>query len=81
MNRFGELELRCDRDQENLQAFVVHVLDTYARGQMGRDAAVACLVHVVNSLDEGNLEEVRAWIERGRALLAADAHLLLDQSE
>lgn len=81
MNRFGEMELRGDRDQENLRAFVGHVLDMFAHDQLSRDAAVAGLVHVVNSLDEGNLEEVRAWIERGRVLLANEAQQVVDLSK
>ena len=62
-----------NRDHENKDAFLGHVLEAYKAGDITKERAVGSLAHVMTALEKGNYDEARSWFEQGRAHLA-DAH-------
>lgn len=62
------------RDHQNMDAFLGHVLDGYKTGQITKDAAVGALAHVMAALDLDNYAEARSWFEEGRKFLAEEPY-------
>ncbi|GGM25240.1 hypothetical protein ACFQDN_21805 [Pseudomonas asuensis] len=60
------------RDHQNMDAFLGHVLDGYKTGEITKDAALGALAHVMTALDLGNYTEARSWFEEGRKLLSKE---------
>lgn len=58
-----------ERDHDNMDTFLGHVLDDYKRGELTKEQAVSGLAHVMAALDKGNTGEVRVWLEQGRKLI------------
>lgn len=58
-----------NRDHENMDAFLGHVLDDYKAGELTKDEAIAGLAHVMAALDIGNYAEAVSWFEQGRKLI------------
>ncbi|GAB0079377.1 hypothetical protein [Pseudomonas sp. PS02290] len=59
-----------DRDHENMDAFLGHVLEAYKSGETTKDRAVGSLAHVMTALEKGNYDEARSWFQQGRKHLA-----------
>jgi len=62
------------RDHQNMDAFLGHVLDGYKTGQITKEAAVGALAHVMAALDLDNYAEARSWFEEGRKYLAEEPY-------
>ena len=60
------MALLTERDHLNLGAFLDRVLDAFETRRMTKSTARGTIAHVVAALDDGNIDEVRAWIEEGR---------------
>ena len=59
-----------NRDHDNMDAFLGHVLDAYKSGGVTKERAVGSLAHVMTALEKGNYDEARSWFEQGRKHLA-----------
>ncbi|TPG88266.1 hypothetical protein EAH72_33460 [Pseudomonas caspiana] len=59
-----------DRDHENMDAFLGHVLDAYKAGDITKERAIGSLAHVMTALEKGNYDEARSWFKQGRKHLA-----------
>lgn len=57
-------------DHDHLGAFLDTVLRRNAAGEMSAGVAKNVLLTVMSALDRGDLQEVRRWIEEGRAATA-----------
>lgn len=55
-----------EKDHNNLDVFLGHVLDAHAAGTLSRPSAIGTLAQVVAALDKRNYGEVRAWLQRSR---------------
>lgn len=55
-----------NRDHENMDAFLGHVLDSYKTGDITKERAVGGLAHVMTALEMGNYDEARSWFTQGR---------------
>lgn len=55
-----------DRDHENMDAFLGHVLDAFKAGTITKERAVGLIAHPITALDTRNYDEVRSWFEQGR---------------
>lgn len=58
-----------NKDHDNMDAFLGHVLDDYKAGVLDKTKAVEGLAHVMGALDLDNYDEVRVWFEQGRKLI------------
>lgn len=58
-----------ERDHDNMDAFLSHVLDDYKSGTLTKEQAVSGLAHVMAALDKNNTGEVRVWLEQGHKLI------------
>ena len=58
-----------DKDHENMDAFLGHVLDAYKSGEITKEKAVGGVAHVIAAVDKGNYDEARQWLEQGRKFL------------
>ena len=58
-----------EKDHNNLDAFLGHVLDDYKAGEISRQDALSGLTHVFAALDHDNYGEVRGWLEQGRKFI------------
>jgi len=61
-----------DRDHQNMDAFLGHVLEDFKSGVISKDRAVGALAHVMAALDLDNYEEARSWFEQGRKFIHDD---------
>jgi hypothetical protein len=58
-----------NRDHNNMDAFLGHVLDDYKAGEITKEEAAGGLAHVMAALDIGNYSEAQNWFEQGRKLI------------
>lgn len=58
-----------DRDHDNLDDFLGHVLDYYKAGVITKEQVVSGLAHTITAIDIGNQSEARQWLEQGRKLI------------
>ncbi len=58
-----------NKDHDDMDAFLVAVLDDYKSGDIKRSAAVSALAHVFGALDKRNYGEVRSWFQQGRKFI------------
>lgn len=58
-----------ERDHQNMDAFLGHVLDDYKSGEITKDEAIGGLAHVMAALDRDNYGEARNWFEQGRKFI------------
>lgn len=61
--------LLADADHQLLGSFLAHVLQAFRAGQADLAHAAATLAHLIAAVDEGNLGEMRAWLNRDRDAL------------
>jgi len=64
-----ESPVLTDKDHENMDAFLGHVLDDFKNGEITRDQAIGGLAHVMAALDLDNYGEVISWFEQGRKFI------------
>lgn len=57
------------RDNENIAAFLKHVLDDYKAGAVSKASVVGALSHIIAALDLDNYAEARTWFEQGRKFI------------
>ena len=60
-----------DRDHNNMDAFLGHVLEDFKAGEISKDEAIGALAHVIAAIDQGNYGEAINWFEQGRNLIRA----------
>ncbi len=58
-----------EKDHNNMDAFLGHVLDDYKAGILDKKKAISGLAHVMAALDLDNYDEARAWFEQGRKFI------------
>ncbi|QHE89388.1 hypothetical protein F9K07_29345 (plasmid) [Hydrogenophaga sp. BPS33] len=58
-----------NRDHDNMDAFLSHVLDDYKAGHLSKKDLTLGLAQVISALDCGNVDEARNWFENGRKLI------------
>lgn len=58
-----------EKDIQNMEAFIWHVLDDYKVGVLSKPQAVSGIAHVMAALDQDNYTEVLTWFEQGRKLI------------
>lgn len=62
-----------EKDHQNMDSFLGHVLDDYKKGTISKEQAVSGLAQVMSALDHGNYGEVRSWLEEGRKFVRNEA--------
>ena len=55
-----------EKNHEDMDQFLGHVLDYYKTGQIDKTEAVSTLAHVMAALDQDNYSEAINWFEQGR---------------
>lgn len=58
-----------NRDHDNMDAFLGHVLEAFKAGEITKERAVGSLAHVMTALEKGNHDEARSWFQQGRSFL------------
>ena len=58
-----------NRDHQNMDAFLRHVLEDHKAGDITTDQAVGGLAHVMAALDIDNYGEAVSWFEQGRKFI------------
>lgn len=58
-----------DRDHQNMDAFLGHVLEDFKSGEITKEEAVGGLAHVIAAIDIGNYGEAVTWLEQGRKFI------------
>lgn len=58
-----------NRDHDNMEAFLSHVLDDFKAGDLSKKDLTLGLVQVISAIDCGNVDEARTWFEQGRKLI------------
>ena len=60
-----------ERDHQNMDAFLGHILDDFKSGQVTKQQVIGGLVQMISAIDIGNHGEARNWFEQGRKMVAA----------
>jgi len=58
-----------NRDHQNMDSFLGHVLEDYKSGAITKEQAVSGLAHVMAALDLDNYPEARSWFDQGRKFI------------
>lgn len=58
-----------ERDHQNMDAFLGHVLDDYKAGTITKEQAIGGLAHVMAALDIGNTAEAQSWFAQGQKFI------------
>lgn len=69
-----------EKNIQNMEAFIGHVLDDYKVGTLSKPQAVAGIAHVMTALDQGNYTEVLTWFEQGRKLIHSVTDTVITES-
>lgn len=58
-----------NRDHQNMDSFLGHVLEDFKSGVITKEQAVSGLAQVMAALDLDNYPEARSWFEQGRKFI------------
>jgi hypothetical protein len=58
-----------NRDHQNMDAFLGHVLEDFKSGAITKAEAIGGLAHVIAAIDIGDYGEAITWFEQGRKFI------------